>query len=105
MQKYKARKLLSQVEAVAAGLLKQAESLKEIIAAPVKTIHPGPLPFGKNDKEREIIERVMELRNAGKIYSEIVAVLNREGYKTRRGKKWHIAGVQRIFVNQEERAA
>ena len=58
----------------------------------------------ENPREQKIIARIVELREAGNTFEEVADALNREGHKTRQDGKWHIAGVQRIFVNREKRA-
>lgn len=54
-----------------------------------------------NAEEAEVVRRVFELRDSGKVLLDIVDILNREGYLTRNGKKFVISTVQSIVNNRK----
>lgn len=54
-----------------------------------------------NEEEAKAVRRIFELRDAGVVMLDIVATLNREGYKTRNGKEFLISTVQSILGNRK----
>lgn len=58
----------------------------------------GGKPFGFRDGEKEVVARVLALRQEDKTIAEIAEVLNAEGLKPRKeGAKWHPTSVGRIL--------
>jgi DNA invertase Pin-like site-specific DNA recombinase len=57
----------------------------------------GAKPYGKLPGEREILERIKELRVAGASLAVIAETLNTEGVKPRRGTKWFPMSLARIL--------
>lgn len=54
-----------------------------------------------NPEEAKVVRRVFELRDSGTVLLDIVAALDREGYKTRRGGKFALSTVQNIVNNRK----
>lgn len=66
-------------------------------------------PLLENQREHNIISRIVGLRETGKEFCVIAETLNAEGYRTRpykgfpKGGKWVASSVQRIYVNSQAR--
>ena len=56
------------------------------------TVHDGSLVI--NEEEATVVRRVFELREAGVVLLDIVDKLNKEGYRTRKGKDFVLSTVQ-----------
>ena len=54
-----------------------------------------------NPEEAEVVKRIFDLRDNGVVMMDIVETLNREGYKTRKGKPFVISTVQSILNNRK----
>jgi site-specific DNA recombinase len=68
----------------------------------------GEIPFGytlnadgihleENDTEQEIIERIHFLKAKGYSFNKIAAELNRDGYRTKKGRAWSHVQVSMIY--------
>jgi hypothetical protein len=55
----------------------------------------GAKPYG--ELEAAVLERIHTLRNDGYGFDRIAAALNSEGFKPRRGAKWHGFAVNKII--------
>lgn len=53
-----------------------------------------------NPDEAPVVKRAFELRDGGMVLLDIVDTLNKEGYKTRNGKKFVLSTVQSIINNR-----
>jgi DNA invertase Pin-like site-specific DNA recombinase len=60
----------------------------------------GAKPYGELDGETAVLERIQTLRNDGYGFDRIAAALNSEGFKPRRGAKWHGFAVNKIVSRQ-----
>jgi site-specific DNA recombinase len=68
----------------------------------------GEIPYGydltpegklvENTLEQKVIEKVIMLRNEGLSYIKIAAHLNKQGYFSKKGGKWHQESIKRICV-------
>lgn len=54
-----------------------------------------------NQKEQQIIRRMVEWRNSGWSFRAIAKALNEEGIPTKLGKSWHAPSVRYIIVNED----
>ncbi len=70
----------------------------------------GNVPYGYrrerrtlvlNDLEAVVVRTILEARQRGKVVSEIVELLNRQGYERRNGKQWTRRQVQAILSRRE----
>jgi DNA invertase Pin-like site-specific DNA recombinase len=70
----------------------------------------GAPPLGKRAEEGELVidddeaataQRIGDLRRAGMSYRQIVAVLDDEGHKTKRGGRWHPRTVSIVAARME----
>jgi DNA invertase Pin-like site-specific DNA recombinase len=57
----------------------------------------GAKPYGTLPGEAEVLERMKELRARGAAYDKIALQLATEGFKPRRGKRWHGFAVNTIL--------
>jgi DNA invertase Pin-like site-specific DNA recombinase len=59
--------------------------------------------LGPDRLQQETLKRIIELRGEGLSWRQIVAVLTEEGHRTKRGKTWHPATVQRAYDQHKAR--
>lgn len=57
----------------------------------------GPLPFGRDEDEQEILRRLKELRASGLTYAQVAEQANAERLPTRFAGRWHTTSVHRIL--------
>ena len=60
----------------------------------------GAKPYGTLRGEAEVVERIRELRAKGLGFDRLAAQLDKEGIKTRRGKRWHGTVVNSILTGK-----
>ena len=60
----------------------------------------GAKPYGTLPGEAEVVERIRELRAEGLGFDRLAAQLDKEGIKTRRGKRWHGTVVNSILTGK-----
>lgn len=56
----------------------------------------------EDDNERETVERIIELHDAGSSLRQIIAVLDAEARRTKRGASWHPTTVARVIASRSE---
>ncbi|MEO8593817.1 MAG: recombinase family protein [Candidatus Solibacter sp.] len=61
----------------------------------------GAKPYGEISGERQVIERMKELRATGMGFDRIAAALNAEGILPRRGKQWWGLSVNKVLTRTE----
>jgi DNA invertase Pin-like site-specific DNA recombinase len=65
----------------------------------------GVKPYGSHDGERDVLERMMQMRKAGTPLDSIAATLNAGRVQTRSGGQWFAATVGKILKREQTVAA
>jgi DNA invertase Pin-like site-specific DNA recombinase len=60
----------------------------------------GAKPYGMDEAERTVMDRMKALRTTGMGFDRIAAKLNEEGVKPRRGARWHGLTVNKILTGK-----
>jgi DNA invertase Pin-like site-specific DNA recombinase len=65
----------------------------------------GVKPYGSHDGERDVLQRMMQMRRAGTPLDSIAATLNAGQVQTRSGGQWFAATVGKILKREQTVAA